>query len=138
MDSATLDAMQTSLRGPVIGPQDPGYLEARSIYNAMIDKRPAAIVRCADAADVMDAVNFIRDNSLELAVRGGGHSGPGLCLVEDGVTVDLSPMRWVRVDPAARTAQVGGGSQLRDLDHATHGFGLATPTGIVSMTGVGA
>lgn len=137
MDSATLDAMQTSLRGPVIGPQDPGYLEARSIYNAMIDKRPAAIVRCADAADVMDAVNFIRDNSLELAVRGGGHSGPGLCLVEDGVTVDLSPMRWVRVDPAARTAQVGGGSQLRDLDHATHGFGLATPTGIVSMTGVG-
>ncbi|GAA2429314.1 FAD-binding oxidoreductase [Streptomyces macrosporus] len=137
MDSATLEAMRTALRGPVIGAQDPEYNQAREIYNAMIDKRPAAIVRCADAADVMGAVDFVRDNGLELAVRGGGHSGPGLCLVDDGVTVDLSPMRWVRVDPAARTAQVGGGSLLGDLDHATHGFGLATPSGIVSMTGVG-
>ncbi|WP_234325734.1 FAD-binding oxidoreductase, partial [Streptomyces sp. NRRL S-146] len=70
-------------------------------------------------------------------MRGGGHSGPGLCLVDDGVTVDLSPMRWVRVDPEARTAEVGGGSHLGDLDHATQAFGLATPTGIISMTGVG-
>ncbi len=137
MGSATLEAMRTTLRGPVIGSQDPEYGQARKIYNAMIDKRPAAIVRCADAADVMEAVDFVRDNGLELAVRGGGHSGPGLCLVDGGVTVDLSPMRWVRVDPATRTARVGGGSLLGDLDHAAHGFGLATPSGIVSMTGVG-
>jgi FAD/FMN-containing dehydrogenase len=137
MDNATLEAMQTALRGPVIGPEDPDYDEARKVYNAMIDKRPAAIVRCADAADVMDAVTFIRDKGLELAVRGGGHSGPGLCLVDDGVTVDLSPMGWVRVDPATRTAQVGGGSEIGDLDHATHAFGLATPAGLISMTGVG-
>jgi FAD/FMN-containing dehydrogenase len=137
MDSTTLEAMQMTLRGPVISPQDVEYSEVRKIYNAMIDKRPAAIVRCADAADVMAAVTFIRDNGLELAVRGGGHSGPGLCLVDGGVTIDLSPMRSVRVDPVARTAQVGGGSQLNDLDHATHAFGLATPTGIISMTGVG-
>jgi FAD/FMN-containing dehydrogenase len=137
MDTSTLEDMRTTLRGPVIGPRDAGYDEARKIYNAMIDKRPAALVPCADAADVMAAVTYVRDHGLELAVRGGGHSGPGLCLVDDGVTVDLSPMRWVRVDPEARTAEVGGGSQLGDLDHATQAFGLATPTGIISMTGVG-
>jgi FAD/FMN-containing dehydrogenase len=137
MDSATLDEMRTTLRGPVITPRDRAYDESRRIYNAMIDKRPAAIVRCADAADVMAAVTLVRDGGLELAVRGGGHSGPGLCLVDGGVTVDLSPMRWVRVDPGARTAQVGGGAHLGDLDHAAHAFGLATPTGIISMTGVG-
>ncbi|MGX1563876.1 FAD-binding oxidoreductase [Streptomyces sp. NPDC055506] len=137
MNSATLEDMRTTLRGPVIGPRDAEYDQARKIYNAMIDKHPAAIVRCADAADVMAAVAYVRDHGLELAVRGGGHSGPGLCLVDDGVTIDLSPMRGVRVDPAAKTAQAGGGAQLGDLDHATHAFGLATPTGIISMTGVG-
>ncbi|MEN8655855.1 FAD-binding oxidoreductase [Streptomyces sp. 21So2-11] len=137
MDVSTLEAMRTALRGPVIGPQDPEYTEARKIYNAMIDRRPAAIVRCADAADVMAAVDFIRDHGLELAVRGGGHSGAGQCLVDGGVTIDLSPMRWVRVDPAAKTAWVGGGSTLGDLDHAAHAFGLATPAGIMSTTGVG-
>ncbi|GHA96956.1 FAD-binding oxidoreductase [Streptomyces chryseus] len=137
MDGRTLEAMRTALRGPVIGPQDPEYDESRTIYNAMIDRRPAAVVRCADAADVMAAVDFLRDNGCEVAVRGGGHSGPGLALTEDGVTIDLSPMRWAHVDPAARTARVGGGSQLGDLDHAAHGFGLATPAGIMSTTGVG-
>ncbi|MGP9016877.1 FAD-binding oxidoreductase [Streptomyces sp. BR1] len=137
MDGTTLEAMRTVLRGPVIGPKDPEYNEARTIYNAMIDRRPAAIVRCQDAGDVIDAVDFIRDHGLELAVRGGGHSGAGLCLVDEGVTVDLSPMRWVRVDPAAEIAQVGGGSLLGDLDHAAHAFGLATPAGIMSTTGVG-
>ncbi|MFI7345119.1 FAD-binding oxidoreductase [Streptomyces sp. NPDC049936] len=137
MQSATLEAMQTALRGPVIGPKDAEYSEARKVYNAMIDRHPAAIVPCSDAADVMSALTFVRDAGLELAVRGGGHSGPGLCLVDGGVTIDLSPMRGVRVDPVARTAQVGGGSRLSDLDHATHAFGLATPTGIISMTGVG-
>lgn len=137
MDGTTLEAMRTVLRGPVIGPQDPEYTEARTIYNAMIDRRPAAVVRCADAGDVIDAVDFVRDHGLELAVRGGGHSGPGLCLVDDGVTLDLSPMRWVRVDPSAEIAQVGGGSRIGDLDHAAHAFGLATPAGIMSTTGVG-
>ena len=137
MDGTTLEAMRSALRGPVIGSTDPDYSQARKIYNAMIDRRPAAIVRCSDAADVMNAVDFIRDHGLELAVRGGGHSGAGLSLVDDAVTVDLSPLRWVRVDPGARTAQVGGGSQLGDLDHAAHGFGLATPAGIMSTTGVG-
>ncbi|MEV5014186.1 FAD-binding oxidoreductase [Streptomyces sp. NPDC053780] len=137
MQSATLEAMQTALRGPVIGPKDAEYSQARKVYNAMIDRHPAAIVPCSDAADVMSALTFVRDAGLEVAVRGGGHSGPGLCLVDGGVTLDLSPMRGVRVDPVARTAQVGGGSRLGDLDHATHAFGLATPTGIISMTGVG-
>ncbi|MET7847761.1 FAD-binding oxidoreductase [Streptomyces avermitilis] len=137
MDDAVLEKMRTALRGPVIGPKDPEYDRARRIYNGMIDRRPAAIVRCADAADVMDTVDFVRDRGLELAVRGGGHSGAGLCLVDDGITLDLSPMRWVRVEPVARIAQVGGGTVLGDLDHATHGFGLATPSGIQSTTGVG-
>ncbi|MGW8882704.1 FAD-binding oxidoreductase, partial [Streptomyces mirabilis] len=133
----TLDAMRTALRGPVVGPRDPEYREARTVHNAMIDRRPAAVVRCSDAADVMAAVGFVRDAGLTLAVRGGGHSGAGLCLVDDGVTVDLSPMRWTHVDPAARTATVGGGTTLGDLDHATHAFGLATPSGILSSTGIG-
>ncbi|GAA1905489.1 FAD-binding oxidoreductase [Streptomyces durmitorensis] len=137
MDGTTLDDMRAALRGPVIGPQDPEYDRARTMYNAMIDRRPAALVRCSDAADVMAAVDFVRDRDLELAVRGGGHSGAGLCEVDDGVTIDLSPMRWARVDPVARTARVGGGSQLGDLDHAAHAFGLATPAGIMSTTGVG-
>lgn len=137
MNGTTLEAMRTALRGPVIGPQDPEYNESRKLYNAMIDKRPAAFVRCADAADVRAAIGLVRDSGLDIAVRGGGHSGPGLCLVDDGITLDLSPMRWVRVDPEARTAIVGGGAQLGDLDHAAHGFGLATPAGIMSTTGVG-
>lgn len=137
MDTTVLETMRTTLRGPVLGPQDSEYERARAIYNAMIDTCPAAIVRCADAADVVDTLGLIRDSGAEPAVRGGGHSGPGLCLVEGGVTIDLSPMRWVRVDPEARTAEVGGGSLLNDLDHATHGFGLATPSGINSTTGVG-
>ncbi|MFF3395607.1 FAD-binding oxidoreductase [Streptomyces sp. NPDC002669] len=132
-----LDAMRTALRGPVIGPQDPEYRPAGTIYNAMIDRRPAAVVRCADTADVMAAVDFVRDEGLVAAVRGGGHSGAGLCLVDDGVTIDLSPMRWAHIDPGARTATVGGGSTLGDLDHAAHAFGLATPSGILSTTGVG-
>ncbi|MGW1890561.1 FAD-binding oxidoreductase [Streptomyces sp. NPDC002004] len=137
MDGETLDAMRGALRGPVMAPGDAEYDRARTLYNAMIDKRPAAIVRCADAADVMDGLDFVRDHGLELAVHGGGHSGPGLGLVDGGVTLDLSPMRSVRVDPGTQTAVVGGGSVLGDLDHATHPFGLGTPAGIMSTTGVG-
>ncbi|WP_432073783.1 FAD-binding oxidoreductase [Streptomyces wuyuanensis] len=137
MDSATLDALREALRGPVVGPRDPGYDETRTIYNAMIDRRPAAFARCVDAADVMRTVTFAREKDLQMAVRCGGHSGPGLCLVDGALTLDLSLMRWVRVDPVTRTARVGGGSVLGDLDHAGHGFGLATPAGIMSTTGAG-
>ncbi|MFA1550583.1 FAD-binding oxidoreductase [Actinomadura chokoriensis] len=137
MTATVLESMRTALRGPVVGPQDSEYGRTRAIYNAMIDRCPAAIVSCADAADVVAALGLIHEVGAAAAVRGGGHSGSGLCLVEGGVTVDLSPMRWVRVDPDARTAEVGGGSLLSDLDHAAHGFGLATPAGIVSTTGVG-
>lgn len=137
IDGSALDSLRDALRGPVLVPGDPGYDEARSIYNAMIDRRPAAIAGCVDVADVRTVISFAQDTGWELAVRGGGHSGPGLCLRDDALTLDLSPMRWVHVDPEARTARVGGGSQLGDLDHAAHTFGLATPAGIVSTTGVG-
>ncbi|MFC9916636.1 FAD-binding oxidoreductase [Streptomyces sp. NPDC127197] len=137
MDGATLDALRETLRGPVIGPQDDAYDETRAIYNAMIDRHPAAFARCVDATDVIRTVRFARERGLDLAVRGGGHSGPGLCVVDDALTLDLSLMRWVRVDPVTRTAWVGAGSQLGDLDHAAHGFGLGTPSGINSTTGVG-
>ncbi|MFC5803375.1 FAD-binding oxidoreductase [Streptomyces formicae] len=137
MDGATLAALGDALRGPVIGPQDAGYDETRAIYNAMIDRRPAALARCVDATDVMRTVAFARERGLDLAVRGGGHSGPGLCLVDDALTLDLSLMRWVHVDPVTRTARAGGGSVLGDLDHAAHGFGLGIPSGINSTTGIG-
>ncbi|MCH0564505.1 MULTISPECIES: FAD-binding oxidoreductase [unclassified Streptomyces] len=137
IDDTALQNLRDTMRGPVLAPQDPGYDEARSIYNAMIDRRPAVVARCVDAADVRTAVGFAREHGVELSVRGGGHSGPGLCLVDGGLVLDLSPMRGVRVDPEARTAQVDGGSQLGDVDHATHTFGLGVPAGIMSTTGVG-
>ena len=102
----------------------------------MIDKRPLLIARCADVADVITAVNFGRDNGLLIAIRGGGHNGPGLGSVDDGLVIDLSTMKGVRVDPASRTVRVGPGCTSGDVDHATHAFGLAVPFGIVSTTGV--
>ena len=125
------------LRGELIQPQDSNYNEARKLYNAMIDKRPAVIARPVDVGDVMECVKYARQSGLLLAVRGGGHNGPGLGSCDGGIVIDLSRMRGVRVDPEARTAQVAGGCVFGDLDHATHAFGLATPGGIVSTTGVG-
>jgi FAD/FMN-containing dehydrogenase len=124
------------LRGEVIDAAHPGYEEARGLYNAMIDKRPAAIARCADAADVIACVDVARENGIDLAIRGGGHNGPGLGSVDDGLVIDLSAMRGVIVDADARTARVLGGSLVGDVDHATGAFGLAAPFGIVSTTGV--
>jgi FAD/FMN-containing dehydrogenase len=126
-----------ALRGEVLAQGDAGYDEARTVYNAMIDKRPALIARCADVADVIAAVRFGRDERLDVAVRGGGHNGAGLGLVDGGLVIDLSLMRGVRVDPGERTAQAAGGAQIGDLDHAAHAFGLATPAGVISTTGVG-
>ncbi len=134
---AEYDVLRARVRGDLIQPGDTNYDEARKLYNAMIDKKPAAIVRCADAADVMACVNHARENGILLAVRGGGHNGPGLGSCDGGMVIDLSRMRGVRVDPAAKTAQVAGGCVWGDVDHATHAFGLAVPSGIVSTTGVG-
>lgn len=124
------------LRGFLIARGHPDYEEARKLYNAMIDKRPLAIARCSDAADVMAAINFGRDNKLPIAVRGGGHNGPGFGSVDDGLVIDLSLMKGVRVDPAKRTVRVGAGCVTGEVDHATHVFGQAVPFGIISTTGV--
>ncbi|MCI4365733.1 MAG: FAD-binding oxidoreductase [Thermoplasmata archaeon] len=129
--------LRGALRGPVLTPEDPSYDETRKLYNAMINKRPAVIARCRDPADVITAVGFGREQNLDIAVRGGGHNGGGLGSVDNGLMIDLSLMRGIRIDPKARTADVAGGCQLGDLDHAAGAFGLATPGGIVSTTGVG-
>jgi len=133
----TYQVLQSALRGKLITPDNPGYDEARKVYNGMIDRHPAAIARCVDVADVIQCVNFARENRLTLAIRGGGHNGGGLGICDDGLVIDLSLMKGVRVDPAARTARVEGGCTWGDVDHATHAFGMATPSGIISTTGVG-
>ncbi len=131
-----VESLRSVMRGAVITPGDPTFDEVRRVYNAMIDKRPAVIARCVDVADVMAAAAFGREHDLAVAIRGGGHNGGGLGTVEGGLVIDLSPMRGVRVDPSARTAAVQAGATLGDVDHATHGFGLALPGGIISTTGV--
>jgi len=134
-DTATT-AFKSSLRGRLITPQDSDYDQARRVYNGMIDRYPRLIARCADVADVMAAVRFARAHDLLLAVRGGAHNGPGLGTCDDGLVIDLSGMRGVRVDPAARTVRVEGGCTSGDMDHASHAFGLAVPSGIISTTGI--
>ncbi|HEV2012091.1 MAG TPA: FAD-binding oxidoreductase [Candidatus Limnocylindria bacterium] len=137
MVSAAIAELKGRVRGGVIDRDDAAYDGARQVYNAMIDKRPALIARCTDAADVISAIEFARAQKLVVAIRGGGHNGGGLGTVEGGLVIDLSPMRGVRVDPTARLAQVAGGATFGDVDHATHAFGLATPSGIIGTTGVG-
>jgi FAD/FMN-containing dehydrogenase len=136
LDASKIAALKADLRGQLIEAADPGYEDARALYNGMIDKRPLAIARCVDVTDVIAAVNFGRDNKLPIAIRGGGHNGPGLASVNDGLVIDLSQMKGVRVDPIARTACVGAGCTQGDVDHATHAFGLAVPAGIISTTGI--
>ncbi|WSP36694.1 FAD-binding oxidoreductase [Streptomyces sp. NBC_01244] len=137
MGNLTLDQLTERVRGAVVTPGDEAYDEARTVYNAMIDRRPAVVVRCVNAGDVMAAVDFARENGLDLAVRGGGHSVPGFGTCDDGVVADLSAMRGVRVDPVRRTARAEGGATWGDFNAATHAFGLATTGGIISTTGVG-
>jgi len=129
-------ALQAQLRGPVVAPGDDEYESVRDLYNGMIDKRPRLIARCVDAADVITAVNFGREQGLLIAIRGGGHNGPGLGSCDDGLMIDLSTMKSVRVDLTSRTVRVDPGCTSGDVDHATHAFGLAVPFGIVSTTGV--
>jgi FAD/FMN-containing dehydrogenase len=136
LSDSSIDRFKATLRGSLVLPSDPDYDEARRVYNAMIDKHPRLIARCADVADVIAAVNFARENNLTLAVRGGGHNVAGLGTCNDGLVIDLSHLKGIRVDPAARTARVEGGCTWGDVDHATHAFGLATPCGFISTTGV--
>ncbi|TMC09170.1 MAG: FAD-binding oxidoreductase [Chloroflexi bacterium] len=128
--------LREQVRGEVIEPADDGYEEARHVYNAMIDKRPAVVVRAVNAGDVMAAVSFARENGLPVAIRGGGHSVPGFGTWDDAVVVDLMRMRGVRVDPAAKRARAEGGAVWGDLNAAANAFGLATTGGIISTTGV--
>jgi FAD/FMN-containing dehydrogenase len=137
MGKPTMDQLREQVRGAVITPDDEGYEQARRVYNAMIERRPAVVVRCANAGDVISAVTFAREHQLDVAVRGGEHSVPGFGTCDDGVVVDLSPMRGVRVDPANRTARAEGGATWGDFNAATHAFGLATTGGIISTTGIG-
>jgi FAD/FMN-containing dehydrogenase len=137
LDHDATKALATALRGRLIRPGDADYDEARAVHNAMVDRRPAAIARCYDAADVIAAVKYGRDSGLLVAVRGGGHNGAGLGTVDGGLVIDLSLMRGVRVDPPTRTVRVEGGCTWGDVDHATHPFGLAAVSGIISTTGVG-
>jgi FAD/FMN-containing dehydrogenase len=136
LDEATVEQFGGDLRGELIKPGDDGYDEARKVYNAMIDKRPLMIAPCADVADVITCVNFARENEVLLAIRGGGHNGGGLGIVDDGLVIDLSGLSGVRVDPQERTVRVEGGATWGEVDHASHAFGMAVPTGIISTTGV--
>ncbi|TDU83186.1 FAD/FMN-containing dehydrogenase [Kribbella voronezhensis] len=136
MGEGTIEDLRERTRGSVYAAGDDGYDEARKVYNAMHDKHPRVVVSCENAGDVMAAVKFAAGNGLELAVRGGSHSVPGFGTVDDGVVVDLSRMRQVRVDPYTRTARAGGGATWGDFNAATHAFGLATTGGIISTTGV--
>src|ERR1700741_285849 len=132
-----IDQLRTSFRGELIEPADPRYEESRKVYNAMISRKPRLIAKCVDAADAIAAVNFGRQQNLKVSIRGGGHNAGGLGICDDGLVIDLSQIKYVHIDPAAQTVRVGGGCTWADVDHATHAFGLAVPSGIISTTGVG-
>jgi FAD/FMN-containing dehydrogenase len=131
-----LSKLAPTLRGSVITPANGEYEAARKVYNGMIDRRPDAIVRCANVADVRAAVNFARQDGLTVAIRGGGHNGAGLGVCDHGLVIDLSLMKGVRVDPAGNTVRAEAGCTQADLNHAAHGFGMAVPVGVVSTTGI--
>jgi FAD/FMN-containing dehydrogenase len=137
MQQQALSDFKAQLRGELIDAADPRYDDTRKVYNAMISRKPRLIARCADVTDVIAAVNFGRSHEFLVSVRGGGHNAGGLGICDDGLVIDLSLMKFVHVDPAARTVRVGAGSTWGEVDHATHAFGLAVPSGIISTTGVG-
>ena len=132
-----MDQFRANLRGVLFKSGDPGYEDARKVYNGIIDKRPRYIARCEDTADVIYTVNFARENGLLTAMRGGGHNGAGFGICDDGLIINLSRMKGVRVDPAAGEVRVQGGCVWGEVDQATHAFGMAVPCGFISTTGVG-
>src|SRR6266516_55597 len=136
IENEAVRELKSKVSGQVLLPSEPGYDEARTVWNAMIDRRPAVIVRCVSAQDVIHAVRTAREQELVLAVRGGGHNIAGNAVCEGGLMIDLTPMKSVRVDPSNRTARVEPGVTLGEFDRETQGFGLATPVGINSTTGV--
>jgi hypothetical protein len=135
-DAGTIERLRRSLRGSVVAPGEPGYDQARRVYNGMIDKRPSAIARCAGVDDVAAAVKLGAGSGALLSIRGGGHNAGGLGVCDDGLVIDLSGMRAVRVDAEAGTVRVEGGATWGEVDRATHPFGLAVPNGVNSTTGV--
>jgi hypothetical protein len=137
LQEASINEFKSAVRGRVIQPRDRDYDDARKVYNAMIDKKPRLIVRCVDVADVISSINFAHQNNLLLSIRSGGHNAGGLGIADDALVIDLAPIKYTRVDPAAGTVTVGGGCTWGDVDHATHAFGFAVPSGIISTTGVG-
>lgn len=136
MGKPTIEELRESARGEVITADSAGYDEARKVYNGMIDRRPRVVVQCVDAGDVMASVDFARENGLDLSVRGGSHSVPGFGTNDDGVVIDLSAMKGVRVDPLTQMVRAEGGCTWGDFNHATYAFGLATTGGVVSTTGI--
>jgi len=136
LNESHYETLTKTIHEEVLIPQDEGYSEARSIWNGMIDRTPAVIIRCSGTADVISAVDYARENERLLAVKGAGHNIAGNAVCDDGVMIDLEPMNSVHVDPSAKLARVGPGCTLADVDHETQAFGLATPTGINSTTGI--
>jgi len=132
----SIEQLKGAIRGEAIEPTDANYDSARKVYNGMIDKRPRLLVKCVDVADVKAAVVFGVENSMLTAIRGGGHNGAGLGTCDDGLVIDLSRMKGIRVDPVQKTVRVEAGCDWGDVDHATHAFGMATPCGFISTTGV--
>ncbi len=137
LSPSAVQGFASTIKGDVVQPGDSGYDDARRVFNAMIDRYPKLIAYCTDQSDVIAAIEFARDQKLPVAVRGGGHNGPGLGVVDGGLVIDLSRMNDVQVDPVKRTARVGGGAIWSQVDAATHAHGLATPSGIIASTGVG-
>ena len=137
IDQSPIKELQSGLRGALVEPGDQAYEDSRKVYNGMISKKPAVIAYCADVVDVILCVNYAREHGMKVAVRSGGHNAGGLGICDDGFVIDLSRIRYTRVDPEARTIVAGGGCTWGDVDHATHAFGLAVPSGIISTTGVG-
>jgi FAD/FMN-containing dehydrogenase len=137
LDLGKIQTFKSQLRGQVIAAADPDYDTARKVHNGMIDRHPALIARCSDVADVMASVRFARENDLLVSIRSGGHNAAGLGVCDDGLVIDLSTIRYTHVDPRSATVRVGGGCTWADIDHATHAFGLAVPSGVISSTGVG-
>jgi len=137
MQKEAINNFRSQLRGELIEPTDASYDKERRVYNAMIDRRPRMIAKCADVADVMTSIRFAREHDVPVSIRSGGHNAGGLGICDDGLVIDLSPIKFVHVDPTARTVRVGGGCTWGDVDHAMHAFGLAVPSGIISTTGVG-